>query len=134
MRDRFTFKKEGAIGVTDFERNVEIGKMKRLEQEKHQEPHPGTDNLTSITDLRGDKEKEQLVAESKKRRRDAMEDYWASKEQQILELKAKRGGKKLGFAETAKENETTPEQQRPGSGEPIQQFGSKEVGSKGEAP
>ncbi|KAK6050455.1 hypothetical protein COOONC_12038 [Cooperia oncophora] len=110
MRDRFTFHPGGATVMTDYEKNVELGKMRRLEQEK-QQPQ-ALEKLSTTMEMKPNEE--QIAVESRKRRKGQdMQDYWASKEQQILELKAKRGRKKLGFSEKD-QDEAFREQQRPG--------------------
>ncbi|XGW11845.1 hypothetical protein V3C99_012930, partial [Haemonchus contortus] len=107
MRDRFTYQAEG-VDVTDFEKNVEVGKKKRLELEKSL----GIDRQTTTTMMEVQPDEEEATIGSKKRRKDEAEDYWASKEKQILELKAKREGRKMVQPESSRIPSTEPSKEK----------------------
>ncbi|WKX94745.1 hypothetical protein Q1695_011761 [Nippostrongylus brasiliensis] len=87
MRDRFIIRRKlGTHVKTDLERQAERGKLRRLEQQ--------------ICELSGNNEAKRSNTSSRSRRaRPKLGGYWATKETQIRELKAKRLKNKPGEEE-----------------------------------
>ncbi|KIH57727.1 hypothetical protein ANCDUO_12078 [Ancylostoma duodenale] len=101
MMDRFVYRTHVAVEETDFEKKAREGQLKRLKilEESEEAKKKEEEEVTDITAMSKPSPDEDFL-ETRKYRGKKMQELWEAEQQQIEELREKRGAKKTARTPT----------------------------------